>query len=194
MNQQLIDKILEIFIERPDLIDVIKEEGGTNYSSVIFHPLTKLDNFDDLKQLQLTGFKLYLEANSEEDRLVLKIYELEFVSQRGQFPKWQPSSLDPVEQVFLKSIDDANNKVFVSFDNFKETYNTWKKQHDEEKLQKLLSEFSDFRTTLTFDDPFHTWMMEAMKRERSEGGGEGAGTYQDEPEIMDFTRPESKNE
>ena len=190
MKQQLVEKVIEIMMDRPDLVDVIKIDEGMSYSSIIFRPLKEVKSYDELKAMQMTGFKLYIDQSNDKRKLTVKLFEIEFVSQRGQFPKWQPVSLEPIEQIYIQGLvgPDSNDKVFIQFDNFIETYKTWKEQDDTKKLDDILEEFDNFRTKLTFDDPFQTWLastIEAEKEKVSSG-------YADEPEVMDFTRQDKE--
>lgn len=191
MQQQLVQKVIEILDSHPELIDYIVDESSREetYSLLIYRPMKEPKHVEDFKMLQLTGFKIFVEFHPVRDSVKIKIYEIEFLSQRGQFPKWAPTTGIPYEQIIISDLDAESKDCFDQFRAFQANYNEWKATNAEQRFLEITEEFINYETALTFDDPFQEWVAKTVAAE--EASHHTVESYQgDSPDIMDFERKE----
>lgn len=180
MTEELIIHVINLFSQNLDKVQYTNETQ--TYTTMIFHPMPNVKGLDNLNDLQLTGYKLFLDVLAP-DRLKLHMYNIEFVSQRGGYPHWQVVSKEPLEQILM--LDENNKDVFQKWEKFVEDFKLWQRTEEENKIKKVIEEFANYKDQLTFHDPFQTFMEKFLK----EQGKEDIESYQaQEPEVMNFER------
>lgn len=191
MKNELFEQIIAIFLENLDQVDeyVNEENGMTTYSTVLYRPIKNVKNFYELKDLSMTGFKIFVEV--QESRIILKLFELELITRNGKFPQWHPLKDRPLEQIFIKGMDKDSDRLFVQFDNFLQSYNKWREQTEVKEVGKILEDFKNYKKKLTWEDPFQHWLTHQLEEEMKKADVQqqhAVESYQEEPDIMDFER------
>jgi hypothetical protein len=186
---ELITKVIKIFSDNLSKIELVKIDGEPDsYSIIIFRPLPDVKTWNELRDLQLTGFRIFLEK--DDFKITLKIWELELVVPRGGAPRWAPSPNGPIEQVAMQDLQGPNTKLFKFWDKFEKSYDKWLSTKADERLDEITKELDDYKNKLSFDDPFQAFLAHALKEQEAEAAKQPVESYQQEPQILDFQRVE----
>ena len=154
------------------------ESGVETYANIIFHPVKDVKSFKDIQDVQLTGYRIFLESGSLG--IKLRLFPIEFITPRNSYPHWSAVSKEAIEQI------DASDDILKEFELFKEEYKKWKDSDAEVKLENITKEFEDYQQKLTFEDPFQTFMNHVVEKQLADNNS--VDSYQQEPEIMNFER------